>query len=218
MPAPKPLSKEDILRAMRFTKSNRAAARYLSVSYQHYKPWAKQYKINDGDIDTPTLFDIHKNQSGKGIPKFLPNKRKDPNVKGIIETGTGWESFTPEKIKSRLIAEAYLKDECYQCGFNERRVTDYKTPLLLHFKDGNKCNYLLENLDLQCYNCYFLYIADPLTPDQVRHIEDNTEVKAIAHEWDLTPEQIAAIKESGLWDDDDDDEDEPGSEFISYIK
>jgi predicted nucleotidyltransferase component of viral defense system len=50
-----------------------------------------------------------------------------------------------------------------------------------------------------------------------KYVEDNTEVKAIAHEWDLTPEQIAAIKESGLWDEND-NEDEPGSEFISYIK
>jgi hypothetical protein len=217
MPAPKPLSKEDVLRAMRFTKSNRAAARYLGVSYQHYKPWAKRYRVDDGDIEAPSLFELHKNQAGKGIPKFLPNKRRDPNVKEIIETGTGWESFTPEKIKSRLIAEAYLKDECYKCGFNERRLTDYKAPLLLNFKDGNKCNYLLDNLELTCYNCYFLYVADPLTQDQVRHIEDNTEVKAIPHEWDLTPDQIENMKSLGLWDDDDED-DEPGSEYISYIK
>jgi hypothetical protein len=213
MPAAKPLSKEDILRAMRFTKSNRAAARYLGVSYQHYKPWAKLYKLEDEGL---TLFELHKNQAGKGIPKFLPNRRKDPNVKEIIETGTGWESFTPEKIKSRLITEAYLKDECYSCGFNERRITDYKTPLLLHFKDGNKCNYLLENLDLQCYNCYFLYVADPLTSNQIRHIEDNTEVLAVAHEWDLTPDQIANMKSLGIWDEDE--EEEPGSEFIAYQK
>jgi molybdenum-dependent DNA-binding transcriptional regulator ModE len=44
MPAAKPLSKEDILRAMRFTKSNRAAAKYLGCSYQHYKPYAKLHK------------------------------------------------------------------------------------------------------------------------------------------------------------------------------
>jgi hypothetical protein len=216
MPAPKPLSKEDILRAMRFTKSNRAAARYLGVSYQHYKPWAKQYKINDGDIDSLSLFELHKNQSGKGIPKFLPNRRKDPNVKEIVETGTGWESFTPEKIKSRLIAEAYLKDECYSCGFNERRITDYKTPLLLRFKDNNKCNYLLANLELYCYNCYFLYVADPLTPDQVRHVEDNTDVKAVAHDWDLSPEQIENMKSLGLWDNKEDEE--PGAEFLAYQK
>lgn len=216
MPAAKPLSKEDILRAMRFTKSNRAAARYLGVSYQHYKPWAKQYKINDGDIESLSLFELHKNQSGKGIPKFLPNRRKDPNVKEIIETGTGWESFTPDKIKSRLIAEAYLKDECYSCGFSERRITDYKSPLLLRFKDDNKCNYLLENLELYCYNCYFLYVADPLTQNQIRHIEDNTEVKTVAHEWDLSPEQIENMKALGLWDDDDDEE--PGDEYIAYAK
>ena len=38
---PKPLSKEDIQRAMRVTKSNRSAARYLNCSYQHYKKFAK---------------------------------------------------------------------------------------------------------------------------------------------------------------------------------
>lgn len=214
MPKAKPLSKEDIIRAMKYTKSNRAAAKYLGVSYQHYKPWAKSYKINDGDIEAPNLFDIHKNQSGKGIPKYLPNKRKDPNVKNIVETGTGWESFTPEKIKSRLIAEALLLDECHSCGFHERRITDYKAPLLLNFKDGNKCNYLLENLELVCYNCYFLYVADPLTANQVRHIEDNTEVKEIAYDWDLSPDQIENMKALGLWTKEEPKE--PGSEFIAY--
>jgi uncharacterized protein (DUF433 family) len=214
MPKAKPLSKEDIVRAIKYTKSNRAAAKYLGVSYQHYKPWAKSYKMNDGDIESPTLFDLHKNQSGKGIPKYLPNKRKDPNVRNIVETGTGWESFTPEKIKSRLVAEALLKDECYSCGFHERRITDYKTPLLLNFKDGNKCNYLLENLELTCYNCYFLYVADPLTTNQIRHIEDNTEVKEIAHDWDLNPEQIENMKSLGLWTKEEPKE--PGSEFIAY--
>ena len=102
MPLPKPLSKEDILRAMRFTKSNRAAAKYLGCSYQHYKPFAKLFKVDEADPNSPTLFDVHKNQSGKGIPKFLPDRKRTPNVKLIVETGTGWESFTPEKIKTRL--------------------------------------------------------------------------------------------------------------------
>lgn len=200
MPAPKPLTKEDILRAMRFTKSNRAAAKYLGCSYQHYKPFAKLFRIDEGDPNSPTLFDSHKNQSGKGIPKFLPNRRKEPNVKLIFETGTGWESFTPEKIKTRGVAEGYLKDECYTCGFCERRVTDYKTPLLLSFKDGNKNNYLQDNLELLCYNCYFLYVADPLTPDQVRHIEDNTTVKAVSHEWDLDEAALENMRALGLLD------------------
>ena len=44
MPKAKPLTKEMILAAMSQTKSNRAACRYLNVSYIHYKKWAKLYK------------------------------------------------------------------------------------------------------------------------------------------------------------------------------
>jgi hypothetical protein len=198
MPAAKTLNKEDILRAMRFTKSNRAAARYLGCSYQHYKPYAKLFRVDELDPNSPTLFDTHKNQSGRGIPKFLPDRRREPNVKNIVETGTGWESFSVEKIKSRLIAEGYLKDECYHCGFCERRVTDYKIPLLLNFKDGNKYNYLLDNLELLCYNDYFLLITDPLTPDQVREVEDVVQTKAVTHEWDLDEDHLENMRALGL--------------------
>lgn len=194
MPAAKPLTKDDLLRAMKYTKSVRAAAKYLGCSYLHLKPYMKLHKDENGK----TLFEIHKNQHGKGIPKFLPNRRKEPNIKNIIETGTGWESFTPEKIKGRLIAEGYLKDECYSCGFCERRVTDYKIPLLLNFKDGNKFNYLNNNLELQCYNCYFLYVADPLTPDQIRHVQDSVGVREKAFTWDIEPDQLANMKELGI--------------------
>jgi hypothetical protein len=195
MPAKKELFKEDILRAMRHTKSNRAAARYLGCSYQHYKPYAKLF--NDEETGQ-NLFDLHKNQSGKGIPKFLPNRRKEPNVKLIFEEGVGYESFTTTKIKTRGIAEGYLKDECYLCGCNERRLTDYKTPTLLNFKDGSKSNYIIDNLEILCYNCYFLYVADPLTNDEVRHIETNQTPKAKAFEWDLDDEALANMKALGL--------------------
>ncbi len=56
MPLPKPLTKEQIIAAMGVTKSNRAAARWLNVSYIHYKKWAKNYK----DEETgKTLFEKH---------------------------------------------------------------------------------------------------------------------------------------------------------------
>jgi hypothetical protein len=195
MPAKKELFKEDILRAIRHTKSNRAAARYLGCSYQHYKPYAKLF--ND-DETGQNLFELHKNQCGRGIPKFLPNRRREPNVKLIFEEGVGYESFTTTKIKTRGIAEGYLRDECYLCGCNERRLTDYKTPTLLNFKDGSKSNYIIDNLEILCYNCYFLYVADPLTNDEVRHIETNQTPKAKAFEWDLDDEALANMKALGL--------------------
>jgi len=57
------LTKEDILRAMKVTRSNRAAARYLHVTYNTYKKYAKLYKNDDGT----TLLELHKNQEGRGI-------------------------------------------------------------------------------------------------------------------------------------------------------
>ena len=198
MPAAKIYTKTDLLRAMQYTKSVRAAARYLKCSYQHVKPYFKMFKVDDNDPNSPTLFEVHKNQSGIGVPKFLPNKRREPNVKLIFEEGIGYESFTPSKIKTRGITEGYLRDECYKCGCNERRVTDYKTPTLLNFKDGNKSNYLIDNLELLCYNCYFLFVADPLTPDEIRHIEDSTQVKAKAFEWDLDDESLENLKALGI--------------------
>ena len=50
MPKAKPLSKEQIVAATNKTLSNRAAARYLNVSYQHFKKWAKLYKNDKGMI------------------------------------------------------------------------------------------------------------------------------------------------------------------------
>jgi hypothetical protein len=183
---------------MRYTKSVRAAAKYLGCSYQHLKPFMKALRVDDNDPTSPTLFEVHLNRQGKGIPKFLPNKRREPNVKRIFEEGIGYESFTPSKIKTRGIAEGYLRDECYTCGCNERRVTDYKTPTLLNFKDGNKSNYLRDNLEILCYNCYFLYVGDPLTPDEIRHIEDNQTVKAVPFTWDLEEEALENMRALGI--------------------
>jgi hypothetical protein len=81
----KPLLKNDIERAMAMTKSNRAAARYLHCSYIHYKKWAKNYKTDDNDPNSLTLFEAHKNQAGKGISKFLSNRGKEPALQDIIE-------------------------------------------------------------------------------------------------------------------------------------
>ena len=40
------------------------------------------------------------------------------------------------------------------CGYSESRITDGKVPLILAFKDGDRSNHVLENLEIVCYNCY----------------------------------------------------------------
>ena len=205
MPKPKPLSKEQILAAMSQTLSNRAAARWLNVSYVHYKKWAKIYEATEEGY--ANLFEQHLNQSGKGIPKFLSNSGKEPALLDIIEGRVDISSFSPDKIKYRLVSEGYLLEECTNCGFHERRVLDYKIPLLLHFKDGNKKNYRKENIEFYCYNCYFLSIGDIFNNKQIEGIEDHKPVNQGQVDWDVDDYHLQRLKELGLDDIDDDEYD-----------
>ena len=203
MPKPNPLSKERILASMAKTKSNAAAARYLNVSYVHFKKWAKHYEATEDGFEN--LFEQHKNQSGKGIPKFLRTGKKEPALLDILEGRANASSFTPDKIKYRLITEGYLEEKCAMCGFCERRVLDYKMPLLLHFKDGNKKNYKLDNIELLCYNHYFLTVGDIFTDKQIEGIEDHKPVNQGKVDWEVDDYHLQRLKELGLGDDSDDE-------------
>ncbi len=205
MPKPKPLSKEMIVAAQAKTKSNMAAARYLHVSYQHYKRYAKMYKVFEG----------HKNQSGKGIPKFLKGTGKEPALLDIIEGRVSSAHFSPAKIKYRLIEEGYLSEQCSMCGFQERRVLDYKMPLLLHFKDNNKSNYTRNNIELLCYNHYFLTVGDIFTDKDVKQIESHQEHNSTTDkvEWEVDDYHLQRLRKLGLGDDNEDDV----NQYISRI-
>lgn len=209
--AAKILSKEDILRAQKNTRSNRAAARYLHVSYNHYKKYAKLYK----DEETgKTLLEIHMNQEGKGIPKFLTNGGKEPPLIDLLEGRLPPEHFDPKKIKQRIIFEALLEEKCARCGFHERRALDTKVPIILHHKDGDKKNWHLDNLEFMCYNCSFLYATSPITEQQVEAMEDYLDKNVEQVDWELDEHHIEHLKELGLWDQDNG---KPGEEYISRL-
>ena len=205
MPKAKPLSKEQIVAATNKTLSNRAAARYLNVSYQHYKKWAKLYESEEDEHKS--LFDQHLNQAGVGIPKFLNGGGKEPPLLDIIEGRVDASSFSPEKIKYRLVTDGYLEEKCNSCGFQERRVLDYKMPLLLHFKDNNKKNYRKENIQFLCYNCYYLSIGDLFTNKQIEGIEDHKPVNQGEVDWEVDDYTKQRLEELGLGDIDDDEYD-----------
>jgi hypothetical protein len=215
--AAKVYSKEDLLRAMKVTKSIRAAARYLNCSYQHIKPYFKSYRIDDNDINSPTLFDTHKNQVGKGIPKYLKQYGKDPDLQKILTGELYTESFSIDKFKRRLIQEAILAEECTCCGFKEQRVSDYRVPLLINFKDYNKRNWKQDNLEFLCYNCYFLLIADVFSSKQLEGIEDYKDVpKTQQVNWEMDTNMYEHFKSLNLLSDEDLKNDE--DDFVSYNK
>lgn len=205
MPSPKPLSKEQIVAAQAKTQSNMAAARYLHVSYQHYKRYAKMYN----------LFDSHKNQAGKGIPKFIRGTSKFPAIIDIIEGRVAASSFDPNKIKYVLIEQGYILEECAICKFKERRVLDYKVPLLLHFKDKNSNNYSLDNIQLLCYNHYFLQVGDIFNKQDEKQIETQQEHNGTSEKIDFEVDDyhLQRLKELGLGDDEEDDV----NQYISRI-
>ncbi len=209
MPRPsKILTKEDIVRAQTVTRSNMAAARYLHVSYNHYKKYARMYKNEDG----VTLLEAHKNQSGEGIPKFAVAGNKEVPLLDLLEGRVPIEHFDPRKIKARLLSEAKLVEVCDKCGFAERRVTDQKIPVILNFKDGNKKNWHLDNLEFLCYNCSFLYAASPIEEKRAEAMEDYVRTKEDEPDWELDEHHIEHLKELGLYK-----EEKPGDEYISRL-
>jgi len=185
------LTREDIERAIKMTKSNKAAARYLHCSFPHYRKYATLFKNQDG----VTLFETHKNQAGKGVPKFLTGRAKEAPLEEILN-GT----FPVD-----------LAEQCNRCEFGEARLLDGKVPLILTFKDKNKHNYHRDNIELLCYNCSFLYAASPISDEQVEQMEDYVELQVKNYDWEIDQAHIDHLKELGLWED----EKRPGDEFIS---
>ncbi len=209
----KVLSKQQILSAMSRTFSNLAASRSLHVSYPHYKKYAKLYK----DEETgKTLFELHKNRAGKGIPK-LNSTGSDfniDNLRKIIEGKAPVYSWSPKTLKTRIIQAGFIEEKCDRCGFSERRVVDSKVPLILHFKDGDKSNWKKENLAFLCYNCYFLYVEEIFTKRQIDAVEDYTDEKKTDDvTWELSDEMLEHFQDLGLTEDVEED----GEEFLDYL-
>ena len=208
MAQPKPISKEDCVRAMKYTRSVRAAARYLNCSYQHLKPFMKAYKDEETGM---SLFDLHKNQCGKGIPKFIshtPFGRKMPAIEDIVNGKEDASSFTPEKLKFKLIEGGYLIEQCYWCGFDEKRELDGKIPLIMFFKDTNKHNYRDGNCQLSCYNCYFLRLGNVFNDKDIESLEGHQTVYKTSEmvDFQLDDYQKERLEELGLWDKKVDDD------------
>jgi hypothetical protein len=214
MPAPKPISKDMCLSAMDKTKSVKAAARYLNCSYHHLKRYMKLYV---DEKSGKTLFELHKNQQGKGIPKFLKSKGKEPALLDIIEGKIDASSFSAEKLKYRLTTEGYLEECCNKCGFREHRVLDHKIPLVLNFKDKNLTNYNLDNIEFLCYNCHFLYVGDVYSKKDLIKLEENTSVTKTtdAVDMQLDDYHLQRLRELGLDGENPIDDDDPYN-LVSY--
>lgn len=146
-----PLLESEILEAQENSRSAAEAARVLGVSYNTYKKYAKQYGIFENLI----------NPDGIGIPKGV----KGSNMAKIEDILEGKHPNYPLwKLKKRLLLGGYFLEECAVCGFNERRLTDHRVPLIMDFLDGDTHNHKHENIRMLCYNCHFLLVGNLTGP------------------------------------------------------
>lgn len=128
--------------AIKNTRSNSQAAKYLGINILTYKKYASLYG----------LWDQHSNKKGIGITKgFVKNAVKLDDV-----FAGKHQNYSLARLKHRMIARKLITEECSYCGFTEKRIDDKKSPLILTFKDGDRTNFDKDNLHLVCYNCMFL--------------------------------------------------------------
>ena len=189
---------ENVIRnAMKHTQSNFQAARNLNITIETYRKYAKLY------VDQETgknLYELHKNNSGKGIKRVKWN-----------------HEISVDKINEIMASESYraIKMECYICKHHEKRVIDYKQPLMLSFVDGNKHNWQIDNLRMLCYNCHFLYVGDLFSEKQIRSKEDaNAPLIKEEIDWEVDDNFLAHFQDLGLEKKEDYQE---GDEYISRI-
>lgn len=162
------LTEQDVRSALASASSIKEAARKINVSYPTMKKYAKMYT----DLKTgKTLFDMFKNQAGRGIPKSWDKQRASKFAEKFFTEGQDPRPERIAKLKEVVLEKMLLPQICDKCGFCERRLTDMRVPLLLNFKNKNRSDWRKENLQLLCYNCFFLYIGNPLTMETIKRVE-----------------------------------------------
>jgi len=155
-------TENDIRYAMENSKSNSEAARFLKVSFTTYKKYAKMYTDS---ASGKTLWELHKNQAGKGIRKDVCRANSGPYSIDKILQGEH-PNYPTWKLRNRLLALGIFEEECSCCGHEERRITDDTTPLLLDHIDGDETNHILENLRMLCLNCYYSQVGNPFNQNK----------------------------------------------------
>lgn len=157
----KPLTRNDVLEAQKYTVNNAAAARHLGVSYKHYRMYARLYGI----------FNSHKGGSRKGMPGGNHGGINKKVLEQIIKGNLSHANFKLNVLKYKLVEYNFLKPKCNVCGFGERRITDNKLPLLLNYKNNNSNDWSISNLEFMCYNHFFLLVGDVFNDKDIQSIE-----------------------------------------------
>ena len=146
------LTETQIRYAMKNSKSNSAAARFLNISLTTYAKYSKRYIDSESGLN---LWDLHKNKRGKGVKKPYNVEKGIYSIKDILDGK--YPEYSVYQLKRRLINNAdvvQFPHQCHSCGYNEKRITDDSIPLILDHMDDDWSNHKRENIRFLCYNCF----------------------------------------------------------------
>lgn len=141
--------------------------------------YLQQYYDHEHGMSLYDLFKKQKRERSKD-KKLNRKPQLSPNNAPISDIISGKHpKYNHEKLQNRLILEGYLIEQCNICGFKGRRITDYKIPLKLAWKNKDTQDHRLENLELVCYNCYFMYYGEILARRYKPHTDVYKRARAV---------------------------------------
>lgn len=144
------LLETEIRAAQSISKTEAETARKLGVSFMTYRKYAKMYG----------LYGRVANMAGRGISKAVKNEDGGKYPLNQILEGK-FPKYSTNRLKTRMLRCNRIEQKCNKCGFAERRITDNQTPLILNYVDGDPKNKLRDNIELLCYNCFYLHVNNP---------------------------------------------------------
>lgn len=152
---------EGIIRyAYENTNSNIAAVRLLGVDRRTLKKYAS--RIIDSETGL-SLWEMQKQKPGYKVKRTKPKKptiRRKYKYK-LSEILAGRRvNYDKKSVLKRLIYGGYFPEECQRCGYCEKRVLDDTVPLTISFKDGDRHNFHMDNIEIICLNCFYQYYGD----------------------------------------------------------
>ena len=150
-----PLGSE-LLTALENSISIADASRAIGLSYPTFRKWCEllipleyeEFKKNSHPYSKPKTHLRYNYPYYKKLVRIL---------NGEIEKPKRW---TKTKFVTLITRDALIEDKCSLCNFEERRITDYRIPLLMDVLNGNPLDWSRDNIRLLCYNCFFLNVRD----------------------------------------------------------
>ena len=114
----KPLSKSKMKWAIDQTTSMRKASLLYPCAYNTFKKYAKLYDLWEPGKQSG----IYKDGAGKPVELISILSGEHP-------------TYSTAKLQKRLCQEAYLAEECSNCGYDTYRISDMSKPLMLDYLD-----------------------------------------------------------------------------------